>query len=77
MDAGLLVQSLIVGLAVGASVVFVARRQFPGTVRRVRLACALRLRRRPEGSFAHRLGTRLAPAGTARADGCGGCGGCD
>ncbi|GAB3726568.1 hypothetical protein GCM10028862_02020 [Luteimonas pelagia] len=78
MDAGLLAQHVVVGLAVLASVVFVVRRQFPGSVRRARVACALRLRRRPTGSLAHRLGTRLAPAATATsADGCGGCDGCD
>jgi hypothetical protein len=77
MDAALLAQYVLVALAVVGSVAFVVRRQFPGTLRKARLACALRLRRHPEGSLAHRLGTRLAPAGTPVADGCGGCDACD
>ena len=41
MDAGLLVQYAIIAVAVIASAWFVAKRQFPNAVRRLRVAVAV------------------------------------
>ena len=74
MDAGLLLQQALVGLAVVASAVYVFVTRFPAQFRRLRIGLALVLLRSPH-AFASRLGRRLAPAPTATR--CGGCDGCD
>jgi len=73
MAPGLLLQYVLIGLAVVASAVFVMRRQFPGTVRRLRIACALPLLREGRSGWMQRLGRWVAPAPRAGASSCGGC----
>jgi hypothetical protein len=79
MDAGLLLQYAVIALAVLASVVFVVRRQFPGAVRRARIACAVPLVREGRAPWVRRVGLWIAPAprnGPGDDDGCGGCKAC-
>lgn len=76
MDAGLLAQYLLVWVAVAASVSFIAWRQFPAGVRRLRVACAIPMVRQGRPRWMQRLGRRLAPATATAGDGCGGCNGC-
>lgn len=73
MDAGLLAQYVVVGLAVMASLVYVIGSRFPGAVRRWRGRIALRLVGLRWAS-AQAVGRRIAPA--PRVAACGGCGGC-
>lgn len=75
VETGLLLQYLIVGLAVAASLAYVVWTRFPGTVRRVRGWCALRLVDSGRPRLA-RLGRAIAPAPRAGGS-CGGCDGCD
>ena len=77
MDASLLLQYAIIGLAVLASAWVVAKKQFPGSVRRLRVGLALYLLREQRPSWMRRWGRAFAPASSA--DGgsdCGGCNGC-
>lgn len=76
MDAGLLLQYLAICIAVLASAVFVARRQFPTATRRLCLALAIPLVREGRPRWMRALGQRIAPPGRG-VDGCGGCNGCD
>ena len=75
--AGLLLQYLVIALAVLASVAFVARRQFPAGVRRLRIACALPLVRAGRAAWMQRLGRRMAPVSVPGGKSCGSCNGCD
>ena len=77
MDAGLLAQYVVIGLAVVASLVVVARKQFPQGLRRLRIACAVPLVREGRAPWLQALGRRLAPAPRFAGDSCGGCNGCD
>lgn len=74
MDAGLLAQYVVVGLAVLASGVYLFVTRFPRQARQLRGRLALRLVDSGRPRLAG-LGRRLAPP-SARKD-CGGCGGCD
>ena len=78
MDGGLLAQYAVVALAVLASVVVVAKKQFPEGLRRLRVACAVPLVRERRPRWIRGLGRWLAPpprsAGQA---GCGTCNACD
>ena len=74
MDAGLLVQYALVGLAVAASAAYVVATRFPEAVRRVRGRLALGLVDSGRPALA-RVGRRIAPAPLT--PGCGGCSGCD
>ena len=80
MDAGLLLQYVVVGLAVLASLAFVVRRQFPGSVRRARIACAVPLVREGRAPWLRRIGLWIAPeprpGGAPADDGCGTCKAC-
>lgn len=75
MSTGLLLQYLVIALAVLASAAYVLQKQWPGLVRRLRLAMAVPLVREHRPAWVRRLGYRLAPApvGSGKA----GCGGCD
>ena len=77
MDTGLLVQYAVIALAVLLSLWFVAKRQFPGALRRARLALAVPLVREGRPGWMRRLGRRIAPATAAGGNSCGGCNGCD
>jgi hypothetical protein len=77
MYAGLVAQYVVVALAVVFSAAFVARRQFPDSVRRLRVACALPLVREGRPSWLRRIGRWLAPVSTGTGGSCGACNGCD
>jgi len=77
MDTGLLLQYVLIALAVLASAGYVAHRQWPGPVRRLRVACALLLIRDVRGSWLRAVGRWIAPAVQDGGDACGsGCNGC-
>lgn len=76
MDAGLLLQYLLIALAALASTAFVLHKQFPAGVRRLRIACAVPLVRVGRPPWLRRVGRWIAPAPRA-AGTCGGCNGCD
>lgn len=75
MDAGLLLQYVVIALAVLASAWVVARKQFPGSLRRLRIAVALPLLREDRPAWVRAIGRRIAPEARS-ANGCGGCDGC-
>ena len=71
MDAGLVVQYVIIALAVVLSAAYVVRRQWPGVVRRVRGAVALWLMRDIRAPWMRAVGRRIAPpARVGSATGC-------
>ena len=77
MDAGLLLQYVVIALAVLLSAGYVAKRQWPGPVRKLRIACALPLLREGRAPWLRALGRRVAPPVRDSAGGCGtGCDGC-
>lgn len=77
MDASLTLQYTIIALAVLISAWVVAKKQFPGTVRKARVALALPLLREGKPAWLQKLGRRIAPATGANGGGsCGGCDGC-
>ncbi|WP_206860959.1 DUF6587 family protein [Lysobacter changpingensis] len=76
MDAGLLVQYAIIAVAVIASAWFVAKRQFPNAVRRLRVAVAVPMVRDGRASWLQKLGRRIAPAAMSNDGACGGCNSC-
>ncbi|KGM54816.1 hypothetical protein N800_01770 [Lysobacter daejeonensis GH1-9] len=77
MDAGLLAQYVVITLAVVLSAWFVLKRQFPGAVRKLRLAMAVPLVREGRPAWMRRLGKRIAPPVKSIGGSCGGCDGCD
>ncbi|TKR33060.1 hypothetical protein FCE95_01715 [Luteimonas gilva] len=78
MSASLLLQYFAIALAVLASALFVAKRQFPNAVRRLRIACALPLVREGRPAWLRALGKRIAPpVSPAGAGACGGCDNCE
>ena len=77
MDRGLLLQYAIIALAVLASAWVVLKKQFPGPVRKARIALALPLLREGRAAWQQKLGRWIAPAGSSANDAaCGGCNGC-
>jgi hypothetical protein len=77
VSASLLLQYLVIALAVLASAWVVARKQFPGGVRRLRIALAVPLVRDGRSGWLRRVGLAIAPTGLAGGgDGCGGCDNC-
>ena len=76
MDAGLLAQYMVIAIAVLLSIGFVARKQFPASVRRLRIACAVPLVREGRAQWLQRVGRWLAPVPKV-AKGCDGCNSCD
>lgn len=76
MATGLLVQYGVIALAVLVSAAYVLNRQFPATVRRLRIAGALPLVREGRPSWMRRIGQRIAPAVSAQGGACGGCNSC-
>lgn len=77
MDAGMLAQYTVIAIAVLLSIVFVAKKQFPAGVRRLRIVCAVPLVREGRNPWLQRMGRWLAPAPVSSAGDCGGCTSCD
>jgi hypothetical protein len=77
MDASLLAQYVVIALAVLVSAGFVAKRQFPDSVRRLRIALAVPMVREGRPLWLRNLGRRIAPPGRVTEGACGGCNGCD
>lgn len=76
MSLSLLLQYTIVSLAVVASAWVVATKQFPGSVRRLRVAIALNLLREGRAPWLHALGRWISPVAKAADSACGGCNNC-
>jgi len=77
VNAGLLLQYVVIALAVLASVGFVANQRFPVSIRKLRVALALPLLREGRAAWMRTIGKAIAPAPTAAVNSCGGCSGCD
>ncbi|WP_303639013.1 MULTISPECIES: DUF6587 family protein [Stenotrophomonas] len=76
MDAGLLVQYLIIAVAVLVSAWVVLKKQAPGTARRLRGALALALLKPGRAAWLQALGRKIAPPASGSAGACGGCDSC-
>ena len=76
MGAGLIAQYVLIALAVLGSLGFIAQRQFPAGMRRLRIACAVPLVREGRAPWLQRIGRALAPP-SASVKTCGSCNGCD
>ena len=76
MDAGLLAQYATITVAVIVSAWFVAKRQFPNAVRRLRVGLAIPLVREGRAAWMQKLGRRIAPPSTLNDASCGGCNSC-
>lgn len=76
MDAGLLLQYIVIALAVLASAWVVMKKQFPGTLRRARGAIALALLKPQRATWLQALGRRVAPPAKGGGGACGGCDNC-
>lgn len=77
MSTSLLLQYAVIGLAVLLSVWVVAKKQFPGSVRKLRVALALPLLREGRPAWMRRFGFWISPVGNAEATACGGCNNCE
>ncbi|MGY0612115.1 MULTISPECIES: DUF6587 family protein [unclassified Luteimonas] len=77
MDAGLMLQYVVVAAVVALSAWMVLRRQFPAATRRLRMALAIPLVRDGRPEWMRTMGRRIAPPVTHGGQGCGTCGGCD
>ncbi|GAB2506178.1 hypothetical protein GCM10027084_20830 [Pseudoxanthomonas sangjuensis] len=75
MGASLLLQYIVIALAVIVSAWVVAKKQFPGGVRRLRTALAIPLLREGKPAWLRALGRKVAPE--TKNAGSGGCGGCN
>ncbi len=76
MDAGLLLQYAVIALAVLVSAWVVLKKQFPGTVRRLRGAIALALLKPQRAAWLQRAGRWIAPPASSGSAACGGCDTC-
>lgn len=77
MDSGLLLQYVLIALAVALSAGYVVKRQWPGPVRRLRIACALPLLRDGRPAWLRKVGRWIAPPALGSSGACGtGCDGC-
>jgi hypothetical protein len=77
MTASLTVQYVIIAMAVLISAWVVMKKQFPGSMRKLRVAIALWLLHENRPAWQRALGRRIAPPGSVSAATCGGCTGCD
>ena len=77
MNTSLLLQYAFIALAVLLSVWVVAKKQFPGSVRKLRVALALPLLREGQPAWMRRFGFWISPVGKAEATACGGCNNCE
>ncbi len=69
-------QYAIIAVAVLLSAWMVAKKQFPGPMRKLRIALALPLLRDGKPAWQRRLGRWVAPEAGAAGDACGGCNSC-
>ena len=77
MEASLVLQYAIIAVAVVVSAWVVAKKQFPGPLRKARVALALPLLREDRATWVRGLGRWIAPRGmTTNGKACGGCDGC-
>ena len=77
MSTSLLLQYAIIAVAVLLSLWVVAKKQFPGSVRRLRVGLALYLLREQRPAWMRKWGKAVAPASSADGSSdCGGCNGC-
>jgi len=76
MSTSLLLQYAIIALAVLLSAWVVAKKQFPGSVRRLRVAIALPLLREGKPDWLRSIGRRVAPMAQVGSSACGGCDNC-
>ncbi|MGH8026472.1 MAG: DUF6587 family protein [Pseudoxanthomonas sp.] len=76
MTASLLLQYLVIALAVLLSLWVVAKKQFPGGVRKLRVAIALPLLREGKPAWMRSVGFWVSPVGKSDASACGGCDNC-
>ncbi|MEP6907571.1 MAG: DUF6587 family protein [Pseudoxanthomonas sp.] len=76
MSTSLLLQYVVIALAVLLSAWVVAKKQFPGSVRKLRVALALPLLREGRPAWVRAMGLRLSPVSQSRDSACGGCDNC-
>lgn len=76
METGLLLQYAVIALAVVVSAWVVMKKQFPGTVRKVRGEIALGLVKPQRAAWLQALGRKIAPPVTGGGGACGGCDSC-
>ncbi len=77
MEASLFAQYAIIAVAVVASAWVVVKKQFPGPLRKARIALALPLLREDRATWIRRVGRWIAPPGLdTGGKACGGCDGC-
>ncbi|MET0654044.1 MAG: DUF6587 family protein [Pseudoxanthomonas sp.] len=76
MTVSLLLQYSVITLAVIFSVWIVAKKQFPGSLRRLRVALALTLLRAGRPSWMRAIGLRVSPVNQGGDSACGGCDNC-
>jgi uncharacterized protein DUF6587 len=76
MAVSLLLQYAVIALAVLFSVWVVAKKQFPGSVRKLRVALALPLLREGRPSWMRAIGLRVSPVSQSGVPACGGCDNC-
>ncbi|MGV8959018.1 MAG: DUF6587 family protein [Stenotrophomonas sp.] len=76
MDAGLLLQYVVIALAVLVSAWVVLKKQFPGTAHRLRGTLALWLLKPERAGWLQACGRRIAPPASGGGSACGGCNGC-
>ena len=77
MDVSLALQYAVIAVAVVVSAWVVLKKQFPGPLRKARVALALPLLRDGRADWVQRVGKWVAPPGfAATGKTCGGCDGC-
>jgi len=76
VSASLLLQYTVIAVAVLLSVWVVAKKQFPGSVRRLRISLALPLLREGKPAWVRAIGLRVSPVAQAGDAACGGCDNC-
>ncbi|KHL51368.1 DUF6587 family protein [Xanthomonas cannabis] len=76
MDLSLTMQYVVIAIAVLASLWVVMKKQFPGTLRRLRGALALALLRTGRPAWVQAVGRRVAPPAAQGTASCGGCDSC-
>ncbi|HZV37722.1 MAG TPA: DUF6587 family protein [Pseudoxanthomonas sp.] len=69
-------QYVVIAVAVLLSAWVVAKKQFPGPMRKLRIALALPLLRDGKPAWQRRLGRWVAPETGMAGDACGGCNSC-